>query len=327
LPAQSNTPLKGPGKSAKSYLIRKGRLHPVWRASLYLVAYLVLAFAAQFALVSAWLTLNLFQGQSVEEVLSYTQANLMSLPVLLASSVIQAVLVIGLTVFFRRVIDRRPFRELGFETPTGWISEVLMGLALGFGAMLLIFALEWAAGLAHVRVTSASVADAAVRLGGAAAMYLAVGMTEELMFRGYLLQTLREWPGVIAAVLVTSCVFGLLHACNPNVSPVALAYLVLAGLVFAYAYLVTGRLWWPIAMHFSWNFFQGPVFGFPVSGLPADGLLVVESVGPAWLTGGDFGPEAGLVGLAALGLIAAAIWAWSRVYRMNRPDYGLPADS
>lgn len=327
MPAQSSEPLKGSGRSAKNYLVREGRLHPIWRASLYLVAYLVLAFVSQFTLVSVWLTLNLFQGESFDDVLGYTQANLLSLPVLLATSVIQAVLVIGLTIFFRRIIDRRPFRELGFEMSSGWATEALMGLLLGFGAMLLIFAFEWILGLAHVRVTSTPVADMAVRLSGAVAMYLAVGVTEELMFRGYLLQTLREWPGVIAAVLVTSCVFGLLHACNPNVSPVALAYLVLAGLVFAYAYLVTGQLWWPIAMHFSWNFFQGPVFGFPVSGLPADGLLVVESIGPAWLTGGDFGPEAGLVGLAALSLIAVTIWAWGRVHRMSRPDYGLPADN
>ncbi len=119
MPAQSSKPSQVSGRSTKTYLVREGRLHPVWRASLYLVAYLVLAFASQFALVSAWLTLNLFQGQSFDDVLGYAQANLLSLPVLLATSVIQAVLVIGLTIFFRRIIDRRPFRELGFEMTRG----------------------------------------------------------------------------------------------------------------------------------------------------------------------------------------------------------------
>jgi len=276
--------------------------------------------------VFAWLSVNLIQGQNFEAVMGHIESDLVSLDWLLPLALIQALLVVGLTVFFRRVIDRRPFKELGFAMTPGWVAEALLGLALGFAAMLLIFVSEWSFGLAHIRPTSASAAGMALRLVGFAVMYMAVGLTEELMFRGYLLQTLCEWPGVTIAVLATSFAFGLLHACNPNVSPLALAHLVLAGLVFAYAYLVTARLWCPIAMHFSWNFFQGPIFGFPVSGVPPEGLLITETTGPTWLTGGSFGPEAGLIGLVALGLMTTLIWAWGRDRKKRIADHKLSPD-
>lgn len=313
-------------KSPKAFFIRQGRLHPAWRAGLYFLVYLTFVFTVQFAVIFAWLTVILLQGQSFEDVMSRVDADLMSLKWLLPLSVIQAVLVVGLTFLFRRFIDRRSFKGLGLATTPGWIGETLMGLLMGFGVMFLIFALEWVTGMSAVHLASTSMPRLALRLAGYAVMYAAVGLTEELMFRGYLLQTLREWPGTVVAVALTSLTFGLLHACNPNVSPLALAYLVLAGLVFAYAYLTTGRLWWPIAMHFSWNFFQGPVFGLPVSGVPPDGIFVLETTGPAWITGGEFGPEAGVTGLAALGFITAAIWAWGRIAGRRTVGDGLPAD-
>jgi membrane protease YdiL (CAAX protease family) len=178
--------------------------------------------------------------------------------------------------------------------------------------MALIFATLWAMDWATVRWTTAPLTEIALNLALYAVTYAAVGGAEELIFRGYLLQTLQEWPGTAWAVGISSFVFGFFHACNPHVAPLALVHLVVAGLVFAYAYLVTRRLWLAIAMHFSWNFCQGPVFGFPVSGLTSSGLFTVIPTGPELATGGAFGPEAGLTGLAALILIALVLWLWNR---------------
>jgi membrane protease YdiL (CAAX protease family) len=135
------------------------------------------------------------------------------------------------------------------------------------------------------------------------------------MFRGYILQNLREWPGTILAVVISSILFGLVHGLNPNFNLLAALNIALAGVAFCCAYLITGNLWLPLAYHFSWNFFQGPVFSFPVSGMISGGLLLtqVSQAGSA-ITGGAFGPEGGLTGLGAqlLGLLLLRLWAKRR---------------
>ena len=110
----------------------------------------------------------------------------------------------------------------------------------------------------------------------------------------------------------SSAIFSLLHLFNPGASIPALIGLFAAGLLFAYAYLATRQLWLPIGLHLSWNLSEGPIFGFPVSGLPGQGLLEVDVSGPALITGGAFGPEAGLVGLLGVGIAATMIAVWQR---------------
>jgi hypothetical protein len=88
----------------------------------------------------------------------------------------------------------------------------------------------------------------------------------------------------------------------------------LAGVFFAYAYIRTKQLWLPIGMHIGWNFFEGVVFGFPVSGLEPYALTRITVQGPEIWTGGVFGPEAGLIVLPALILGAFLIY----LYTMRR---------
>jgi membrane protease YdiL (CAAX protease family) len=88
--------------------------------------------------------------------------------------------------------------------------------------------------------------------------------------------------------------------------------LVAAGLFLAYAYVITRQLWLPIGLHIGWNFFEGNVFGFPVSGLETFKLITLRVHGPELWTGGAFGPEAGLIVFPALllglGLMAGYVY-------------------
>lgn len=132
------------------------------------------------------------------------------------------------------------------------------------------------------------------------AIFIVVGWQEELLSRGYWLQNLSEGLGTAWGVLISSGIFAVMHVFNPHASPIAVILLVGAGLFMACGYLRTRCLWLPIGLHIGWNFFEGPVFGFAVSGTGSFTLIRQSTTGPELLTGGAFGPEAGLLILPAL---------------------------
>ncbi|MFD1633556.1 lysostaphin resistance A-like protein [Haloplanus ruber] len=219
-----------------------------------------------------------------------------------------------------RYVDRRRLRDFGFRLDRDWWLDLGFGLALGAGLMTLVFGVSLAAGWLRVTGTLDPRDDFVARFLVLIAVFLVVGVYEELLARGYLLTNAAEglagWIGrrgaVGVAVLCSSLVFGLAHANNPNATTLSTAAIVLAGGMLAAGYVLTGELAVPIGLHITWNLFQGGVYGFPVSGLGVDtSLLVVEVSGPRLLTGGNFGPEAGLLGVGAMavGTVAIALWA------------------
>lgn len=139
-------------------------------------------------------------------------------------------------------------------------------------------------------------------------LFLPSAALEELLFRGVLFRLVEESAGTWIALAVSAALFGAAHAFNPGatwLSSVAIA--LEAGVLLGATFVLTRNLWLPIGLHFAWNFCEGPIFGTQISGrtLSVD-LVSARLVGPQWLTGGAFGPEAGV---AALGIctIAAAI--------------------
>jgi len=232
----------------------------------------------------------------------------------MAGGQVVAVLSITLSTYAaRRWLDRRSLSSLGLAMGPGWSRMLIAGLLLGCLLQALIFAIEAAAGWITIDGPMwPSPADAAPSLLFWGLAFLCVGWNEELLTRGYLLQNIRDGLGTRWAVGLTSLGFGVLHLGNPGASPVAVLGVALAGLLFAMAYLVTRSLWLPIGMHAGWNFAEGPLFGFPVSGLEAGGLFIQRPVGPELITGGAFGPEAGLISLLADACGIGLIWLYGR---------------
>lgn len=219
------------------------------------------------------------------------------------------------TYLARRWVDRRTFTSLGLDWNGQARRDLLAGFFIPAGIMGVIFLVEWRLGWLELRGFAWEFGPVSLIARTVPVMFLTfilIGWSEELLGRGYWLQNLAEGVNLPFGVAASSLLFGLLHAVNPHASWMAVAGVTLAGLFLAYAYLRTRQLWLPIGLHTGWNFFENTVFGFPVSGLNMLGVLVHVDTGPAWLTGGAFGPEGGLIIVPGMLLGAALVYAYTR---------------
>jgi len=236
-------------------------------------------------------------------------------------------LVVGLTWLMATKIDHRAMRSLGLQFDRRWWVDLGFGLLLGALLMSVVFGVEWLLGwvsVINIFYTDLPKIPFAVAIWQPIALFVVVGINEELLSRGYQLRNLAEGfmtprlgrhGALLLAWLFSSTLFGLLHIFNPNSTWVSTAVLMLAGSCLGLGYVLTGRLAIPIGLHITWNFFQGNVYGFPVSGnvLSSATLIQIQQQGPIFWTGGDFGPEAGLMGLLALllgGLLTVCWVQW-----------------
>ena len=202
-----------------------------------------------------------------------------------------------LVVFvFRRFIDRRPLMSLGLALTRRYVMDLVAGILWGMGLMSTVFLVIHVAG----GVTITGVQFPWLTLATLTIVMMLVGINEELYVRGYLLTNLMESTNKYAALLITSLIFSASHLFNPNWTLIGLGNIVLAGLLLGIYFVHRRNLWFPIGLHFSWNFFQGAVFGSEVSGVATPSVLQTEVSGSELLTGGEFGFEASLVATAAI---------------------------
>ncbi len=226
-----------------------------------------------------------------------------------------------------RYLDRRPFRDFGFHRDRGWWRDFFIGLGLGTLLMALVFLVEMSLG--WLRVTGFIAPNGGnpfwLGVGVDLITFICVGVYEEMLFRGYIQRNLAEglnlrWltprKAVILATVLTSIIFSILHLMNPGASLMSFLNIFLAGIFLSLGFILTGELALPIGLHIAWNFFQGAIFGFPVSGVAGvNPVISIEQVNTSWLTGGFFGPEAGGIGVLAMLLGAGLILVWVKKSR------------
>jgi membrane protease YdiL (CAAX protease family) len=198
-----------------------------------------------------------------------------------------------------RVIERRRAAELSARGAAG---EYLAGFAIGLG----IFAVSIGsfALFGWYRIAGGTWSPSVLASGLAFCVLVAV--TEEILLRGYACRFLQSSGGTWAAIGLSAALFGSLHFFNPHASAWSAAAIgIEAGVLLAAAFLLTGRLWIALGIHTSWNFAEGPLFGTPVSGLDLQSVTQATIAGPAWLTGGSFGPEASPITVAVCAALSA----------------------
>ena len=113
--------------------------------------------------------------------------------------------------------------------------------------------------------------------------------------RGYVLTNLMASMNKYWALVASSVIFSVMHLANDNVSILPTVNLFLAGILLGIYTIHKRNLWFPIAMHFTWNFMQGPVLSFEVSGLKTDSFINQEIAGYELMTGGEFGFEGSIL--------------------------------
>ncbi|HWS56784.1 MAG TPA: type II CAAX endopeptidase family protein [Pyrinomonadaceae bacterium] len=293
------------------FINRAGRLRSFWRLAAFTLVYVFVVNAAfllvQFGLAFAlprethrWLLVGSVWAFVVQSVMLFATAALVGWGC-------------------GRVIEDLPWRALGWALHRGWARDLLLGLALSAAAIGVAFLAGYLFGGYRLALNAAGAASAgphwllvAQTFVTSGLIFLAGAAAEEMLFRGYPFQTLlRSWP-VWVALAPTSVFFALVHLGNPNVAPgFTVANTTLAGVWLAVAYWRTRSLWFPLGLHWGWNWAQGALLGSPVSGIteltPAP-LLRFSDAGPAWLGGGDYGIEGGAACTLALALSTLFVW-------------------
>ena len=238
-------------------------------------------------------------------------------PEFLLFTVITEFFAITISVFLAvRFIDKRSFESLGLKLNIQTIFDILTGIGIAFVQMGFIYVVMLSLGWLTFEGFAWEFDPISVVITSVLIFFVTfsfVGWNEELLSRGYHLQTIAGGLNLFWGVLLSSAMFGLLHLRNPNATWVSAVGIFFAGVYLAYGYIRTKQLWLSIGLHIGWNFFEGVVFGFPVSGLDIYALTRIKVHGPEIWTGGAFGPEAGLIVLPSLILGAFLIYLYTRM--------------
>jgi uncharacterized protein len=211
----------------------------------------------------------------------------------------------------RRFLDHRLFLDLGLRDFSIGGEDYFRGIFVSFSIWLLVFfamlELGWIYGTT-LKLSEINIGQVAFYF----LLFTVVGFQEELLCRGYILQTITSGSNIDWGILGSSLIFALMHLGNPGASPMAMLGIFCAGLLLAFAAIRTGQLWLSIGLHMGWNFFEAVVFGFPTSGVTIYSLMKIHLTGPVLWTGGTFGPEAGLIILPALAVGGFFVWLYAR---------------
>ena len=290
-----------------------GRLRSGWR----LLIFVIINFVLTVALSSLLLLWYLFYPDiPLNKALSGTWGWIAQALILFVAAMLAG-------LFCNRVLEGLPPRALGWGLHPGWHFDFLKGTLLGAASLVLAALVILLAGGVRFSFEMQGMAAAVANtLLTSCVVFVIAAAAEEVLFRGYPLQTMARARLAWLGVILTSICFSLAHMGNPNVvRGWTFVNTLLAGVWLAVGYLRTRSLWFPLGLHWSWNWTMGSVLGLPVSGieeLARAPLMRATDVGPAWLTGGSYGIEGGAA--CTIALIISTIFIWRAPFLKPTPD-------
>lgn len=204
---------------------------------------------------------------------------------------LQEIITIILPILAWKITTKRKLSDMGFTPLKSDYKELIAGLIFGIVSISIVFGAIVLSGQGEIATWKPhfTVSQLLYLL-----MFILVGFAEELLSRGYIMSVLRQTKSIAAIMIIPSVIFALLHSTNSGIGIIPYINLTLVGILFSYMYLKSGNIWMPIGYHITWNYFQGNVFGFKVSGTEVEGMLSTTYTKDSFLNGGAFGPEGGL---------------------------------
>jgi membrane protease YdiL (CAAX protease family) len=287
----------------KIFLNRVGRLRSGWRLAIFA---LLLFISAQLAFALAVAAASFLLGSSARAFLDSRWGFLIQGFILLVPAIL-----IGWGC--GKFLEDLPPRALGWGFTRGWLRDLLFGSLIGAASLLL------ASGIAALPGGLRFTLNAPVMFGTigktlltSLPIFILNAAGEEAIFRGYPLQTMARSHLAWIAIIITAIIFSLGHRDNPNAVPgFTFINTAIAGVWLAVAYLRTRDLWFPLGIHWAWNWTMSAVLGLPVSGITSltpNPLFHATDTGPAWLTGASYGLEGGAA--CTIALIISTIFIW-----------------
>jgi membrane protease YdiL (CAAX protease family) len=213
------------------------------------------------------------------------------------------------------VYEKRPLWTIGLER-VGALRKYLRGLLVGL--IMFTASIGISAALGYIAFEDGDPQQPGLlALGGVLLVFLGwmvQGAAEEAVTRGWLLPIIGARYRPLLGVVVSALIFAIFHLLNPSLGPIAVINLALFGVFTAFYALYEGGVWGVFSIHAVWNWAQGNLFGFEVSGSSASGgtLLDLMEVGPDIITGGAFGPEGGLAVTVVLVVSSVIVWLLSQ---------------
>ncbi|MBT3665111.1 CPBP family intramembrane metalloprotease [bacterium] len=191
---------------------------------------------------------------------------------------------------FQKFISREDFVSIGLNF-VGFKIDFYKGLLAGTVLICSGFILLTVLNLTLIDLTYFSFYDQIFYFF----LFTIVSLNEEIAIRGYILHNLSSSFNKYVALIISSLVFMIMHLGNPNIGILPLVNLFLAGIFLGIYTIHKNNLWFPIGAHLTWNYLQGPIFGFEVSGNKINSLFEQKPNGHELLTGGNFGFEGSII--------------------------------
>lgn len=226
-----------------------------------------------------------------------------------------------ITVFFLWVkfVEKRPVNSIGFQAGKP-LKSYIIGFIVGLCTTTVVVAILDFIGAVKLQYRQVEYDYMIINIGIIAFGWIVQSASEEIAIRGWLIPSLEKNCTPLMSIAITAIIFGILHLFSSGVTVLSFINLTLSGIFFASYAILNGNIWGVCGMHFAWNLALGNIYGLPVSGFADNGekIFQTQQIGANLLTGGDFGPEGGLVTTITLLIAIVALILKLRKYDRNR---------
>ena len=266
----------------KSPLIKSGWL----RSLLFFLSFFIII--ALFDIIGIAIV-SVFSEYGFEEFISDPEL-IMQNKMMLLMMICQLMGTLFTVWIFQKFISNERFISIGLDF-INYKNDFYQGLAVGTGLISIGFFTLIILNLTSIDLTYFSIYDQVFYFF----LFIVVSLNEEIAIRGYILHNLSQSFNKYIALIISSFVFMGMHLGNPNIGVLPLMNLFLAGIFLGVYRIHKNNLWFPIGAHLMWNYLQGPIYGFEVSGNKINSLFEQKLNGHELLTGGNFGYEGSII--------------------------------